>query len=133
MLHRLPPALPVRGKFRALYEWLNRMREALQACQMQLGHNVRRTQTHQGVLIEGNFGGGDFDFPPGIELREYSICRTKTINGVPTKVERWVRVYSTVVYNKDAQGNPIDDETGALLDPTSDPPLPDTTDEEDEG
>jgi len=54
---RVPPKLPETGKWKYLCSWLNRLREAVLAGQLQVPAGVKRTQTHQGVLLEGNLGG----------------------------------------------------------------------------
>jgi hypothetical protein len=127
MWSRLPPRLPVRGKFRALYEWLNRLLEAVTAMQMQFPHGIKSSQSAQGVLLEGNFGAG-FRLPTGIAVRELSVC-LKIDNGDGTFAheEAFVRGLFSVTYKKNGDGDPVDSE-GNELDETTDPPIPDLTD-----
>jgi hypothetical protein len=54
---RLPPKLPIVGRNKGLHARLNRLLEAVAASQMQIPHNIKRVQTHQGVLLEGGMGG----------------------------------------------------------------------------
>jgi hypothetical protein len=75
--------------------------------------------TTRGVFRRAQFsnGGGSFP-PPGIELRELSVC---VRNDDGTTEEMYIRAYCTVIYKKDGGGDPIDRTTEEPLD------LPPTT------
>lgn len=56
---RIPQPLPIRSKrFGKLFEWLNQLREAVISLQPQVPHNLKVTQGEQGLLFEGEPGGG---------------------------------------------------------------------------
>lgn len=50
----LPDKLPERGRFRALYAWLNQMRECIQFLTPAISHGTRLAFTSAGVIREAN-------------------------------------------------------------------------------
>jgi hypothetical protein len=71
-----------------------------------------------------------FSLPPGIAVREMSVCQKITEDdGSTTTRELFVRGLFSVLYDKNEEGDPIDSE-GNILDETTDPPIPDVTDED---
>jgi hypothetical protein len=84
-------------------------------------------QTGNGVSPRIKGGDEGFSLPPGIEVRELSVCQLQSDGSTR---QLFVRVLSSVLYDKNDDGDPVDSD-GNVLDETTDPPLPDVTDSED--
>lgn len=116
-----------------LHNWARHTGEVAQRVRrIQFSSGFHGRQTPQGFVPATGNRADEFSFPPGIELREEQICREVIDeNGVVTGTEtRWIRGYFSIVYNKNDEGQPIDDE-GNVLGPETDPPLPDVTGDSD--
>jgi hypothetical protein len=51
-MNRLPNRLPESGLFRALYRWLNQLRDFVAATEPKGSENVRVTRTSRGSFVE---------------------------------------------------------------------------------
>jgi hypothetical protein len=89
------------------------------------------SKTTKGIFIKPLPQAGGIPLPPGIEVREMSVCQPEVDDetGETTHVERFVRVLCSVIYDKNDDGDPVDSE-GNVLDETTDPPLPDLSGED---
>lgn len=82
--------------------------------------NALVSRTTRGIFIKPNavgVSGPGFKFPPGIGLRELSVC---VRNEDGSTEEKFIKVYGTVLYSKNSQGQMVDDD-GNLLDEYANP------------
>lgn len=85
---------------------------------MLFSSKVLGTQTSRGFVPRASQADGDFEFPDGIEWREYDVC-VQLDDG--TSRAGFVILPGSVYYFKDAQGNPVDENGNAItnLPPTT--------------